>query len=188
MKNPKPWLIKEEEIVYRTAVFDLKRRKMKSPSTEFEADFYSIISVDWVNILAITKDDQAVMIRQFRHGIQAPALEIPGGMFNSPNEDPQLAAERELLEETGYTSSDIKSLGFVHNNPAIISNRCHLFVAKNCKKTNEQDLDPAEDINIELISMKEIPQLITDGKITHSLVISTFHKYLLTLDSYNHRV
>src|SRR5262245_44691561 len=59
----------------------------------------------WANVVALTKDREVVMIRQYRHGVQAVLWEIPGGVVEQ-GEDPLVGAKRELLEETGYTASE----------------------------------------------------------------------------------
>src|SRR5690349_3163193 len=57
----------------------------------------------WANILAITKDQKVVLVRQYRHGVKEVLLELPGGVIED-GEDPLAGIQRELLEETGYTS------------------------------------------------------------------------------------
>jgi 8-oxo-dGTP pyrophosphatase MutT (NUDIX family) len=63
------------------------------------------------------------MIKQYRHGSKEVTLEIPGGLVDE--NDPREAAQRELLEETGYAGDRVELLGFVNPNPAIFNNRCH---------------------------------------------------------------
>jgi 8-oxo-dGTP pyrophosphatase MutT (NUDIX family) len=113
------------------------------------------------------------MIRQFRFGIDANTLEIPGGMVE-PGEEPMVAAARELEEETGYQPGRVVHLGTIHPNPAIQNNRCHSFVAFDCRKVHEGLQDTGEDISVELFDSSEIPALILSGEVTHSLVLNAF--------------
>jgi len=151
---------------------------MRSPNGSYEDDFYYLSSRNWVNIIPITEAGEVIMIRQFRHGIQAQTLEVPGGVVDADDEPSLDAARRELEEETGYTSDQIEPLGFVSPNPAILNNRCYAFVALNARLKGEQNLDPAEDIGVELIPLSEIPKMILEEKIIHSLIICAFFKLL----------
>ena len=65
----------------------------QSPFTGKDHTFYVIDSVDWVNLVPITADDELVCIRQYRHGTEEITLEIPGGMVD-PGEEPMVAAAR----------------------------------------------------------------------------------------------
>ena len=140
--------------------------------------FFVLENPDWVNIIAITKDEQVVMIEQFRHGTENVILEIPGGMIDE-NELPEAAAKRELLEETGYNSENWVLLGRSHPNPAIQNNSVYHYLALDCEKTGDVSFDEHESIVTELMSLSAVLDLIAEERITHSLVIAAF--YYLTI-------
>jgi len=96
-----------------------------------------------------------------------------------PGDTPQGAAARELLEETGYQSEDWEQIGEVNPNPAIFSNRCFTFLARKVKKVADPKPDQAEDIEVILVPLSEIPELIRQGKIDHAIVVAAFHFYFL---------
>ena len=96
-----------------------------------------------------------------------------------PGEEPLETAKRELLEETGYAGENWVSIGEVYPNPAMQNNRCHTFLATNCKKVGETSFDATEDINTYTKPLNEIPNLVSEGKITHSLVVAAFYWYYL---------
>ena len=93
-------------------------------------NFYVFESLDWINILPITKEKKVVFVEQYRPGTDSITLELPGGMADL-NEKPINSAKRELLEETGFSSNDWSKIGWVHPNPAILNNICHTFIALN---------------------------------------------------------
>jgi 8-oxo-dGTP pyrophosphatase MutT (NUDIX family) len=109
-------------------------------------------------------------VRQFRHGVRQVSLEIPGGMVDE-GEAPDVAALRELHEETGYTAPAVRRLGELWPNPAIQNNHCHLFVAENCRLTSAPQPDPRERIEVVTYPLAEVPRLIAEGAIRHALVI-----------------
>lgn len=128
---------------------------------------------DWVNIIPVTLEDEVVLVRQFRFGVWSDSLEIPGGMVD-PGEEPLEAAVRELEEETGYVPGKVIHLGSVHPNPAIQTNRCHSYLALSCYQKAPPNPDEGEELVVERVARKQIPKLLREGAITHSLVVAAF--------------
>ena len=72
--------------------------------------WYMLDWPDWVHVLALTRDDRAVLVRQWRPGLGAASLELPGGAMDPGEEDPVASGRRELLEETGYEAAQVEHL------------------------------------------------------------------------------
>lgn len=174
----KPWPCIRSQTNPSFRVFSIRTDTALSPRTGIEHDFYVIESMDWINIIPLTADHEVVMVRQYRHGSREVTLEIPGGLVD-PGDTPESAAKRELLEETGYQAEEFVKIGVVNPNPAIFSNRCYTFLAQNAKKVRDPMPDQTEDIEVELISLSEIPLLIRKGEIDHAIVITAFSLYFL---------
>jgi ADP-ribose pyrophosphatase len=173
-----PWEVISSKRDESYRVFSLRTDKARSPRTGRAHNFFIIESPSWINVIPLTRKKDVVMVRQYRHGIRAVTLEIPGGLVET-YETPEAAAARELWEETGYRGSEMVFLGSVHPNSAIQNNQCHTFLAKDVFYAGEQLQDEKEDIEVLLRPLAEIPRLIREGEITHSLVLAAFYRFFM---------
>ncbi|MDR2018739.1 MAG: NUDIX hydrolase [Syntrophobacterales bacterium] len=169
----KEWELLESKIDRDYGLFRIKAEQSRSPRTDNKGSFYVIDTNDWVNVIPVTDNGEIVMIRQWRHGSKKITLEIPGGLVDES--DPEDAARRELLEETGYRGERVTYLGSTNPNPAVFNNLCHTYLIEGVRKVSEMNLDPDEDIEVELVPVSKIPSLLKDGTINHALVIVAFH-------------
>jgi ADP-ribose pyrophosphatase len=140
-------------------------------------DFTVIRTSDWINVIPVTDGGDVVFIRQFRHGIREVTLEIPGGAVDGLDKDPRAAAERELLEETGFSAREWEHLGFVTPNPALQSNRCHTYLARGAFRAGSQRFDSFERIEVVLLSPGEAMKALGNGSVHHGLVLAAFGLY-----------
>lgn len=173
MGPPARWRRLSSDRVRDCRVFELHEVRFDPDDGRSPAGFYVVDAPEWVNVIPITPSGEVVFVRQFRFGIEDVTLEIPGGMCD-PGESPDVAAARELREETGY-DGPVASIGSVHPNPAIQSNRCHSFVARDVRRVAAPSPDPHESFEVVLRPLDDVPELIRSGAITHSLVIAAFH-------------
>lgn len=156
------WKIQDEHIYEQFKIFTLRRSRRVNPRTGTPADFVLLDGLDWCNIIALTPRDEVVLVEQFRQGSQSLTLELPGGCVEV-NEDPRTAALRELREETGYGALDVEPLGSFFPNPAMMSIKCHSFLARGVVLEDEPQLLPGEEIKVRLTPREELSRLMTRG-------------------------
>ncbi len=173
-EKPDEWKRIESREIADCRVF--KVREDRAVCGDKSGTFFVIENPDWVNVVALTPDQHVVLIEQFRHGTGSVTLEIPGGMIDGI-EAPETAARRELLEETGYSTDNWMYLGTSSPNPALQSNVIHHFLAVDAEKTANVEFDEHESVVTRLEHIMEIPNLIRNGAIRHSLVVAAFQYF-----------
>ena len=142
---------------------------------------YILEPQSWANVLALTPDRRAVLVRQYRHGVQKVLLELPGGVIEE-GEDPLDGIRRELREETGYTAGRIIEVGRIHPNPAIQTNTLFGYLALDVEKTGAQDLDAGEEIEVELEPLAELTGLAARSEFPHALHVAVLFQALAWLE------
>jgi ADP-ribose pyrophosphatase len=173
----KPWTTTRTKPLGDFRVFTVRADEKISPRTNQSHEFYILDCVNWVNVVAVTPDQQLVMVEQFRHGSNTVELEVPGGTMDAVDPSPVATGIRELREETGYEGNDARLLGEVFPNPAIMSNTCYTVLVENCQLRHGVEMDAGEDLVTRLVPISQIPELVKDGRIRHSLVVVALYYF-----------
>lgn len=171
-----PWEVLGEKDLVRCPIFDLVSRRLRHPVRGTEGDFYVLKTRDWVIVIPVTADYRVVMVRQYRFGVEEAGWEIPGGIMDD-GEDPVVAAERELREETGYVGARCRSIGRVAANPAILDNYCHFVWAESVSLQEEVQWDEHEEMETRLFPVDEVYAMAHRGEIKHSLVVAALFQF-----------
>jgi len=132
----------------------------------------------WANVLAITKDQKVVLVKQYRHGVEKVLLELPGGIVEE-GELPIVGVKRELLEETGYTTDNIVEVGNFYPNPANQTNTMYTFLALDVEKVAELNLDDGEEVEVHLMPLTELIEMTKQGEFMHALQVAALFRALL---------
>jgi ADP-ribose pyrophosphatase len=152
-------------------VFRVAERENEGPGGRV-GRFVVLEAPDWATVVPlVVRGGEAffLMVRQYRHGSDEVSVEFPGGVVE-PGEDPAVAAARELAEETGYAAASIRPAGSVFPNPAIMSNRYHVFLAEGLTGAGGTDLDEHEVIDSFLVSAREVRESMGTGQYSHALM------------------
>jgi ADP-ribose pyrophosphatase len=171
--SPKPWQKLGDETLARHLVFHVRRSRQRSPRTGAVIPFFLIDTADWVNIVPITEEGEILFVRQFRQGSERVSLELPGGLIDPGEDEPLEGAIRELREETGHEADNWHRLGSVNPNPAIMSNRCYVYLATGCKAVGQLEQDLGEDLEVVKVAQSDLDRMLRDGEIDHAVVLST---------------
>lgn len=165
MKNIKKWKILRSRLVFNNPWCKVRQDEIELPNGETISDFFVNIRPDIALVFPITKNQEIVFVRQYRHGIGEILLELPAGAFDPASESAESAAAREFTEETGYVSDSIVKLATLYDNPVKDTNKIHIFLAKDAEKSRQQILDITEDIEVVLVPVSEVMQKILAGEI-----------------------
>jgi ADP-ribose pyrophosphatase len=140
--DQRPWLIVENHTV-------------ELPDGRLIPDWQWIITPDYVNVVAVTEDERFLCFRQVKYGLEGTTLSIVGG-FVEEGEEPIIAARRELLEETGYESTDWTSLGSYRVDPNRGVAMGHFYLARQARYVIPPNADDLEEQEIILLTRSEI--------------------------------
>src|SRR5581483_3334777 len=171
------WKTLATKVLVKNKFLTVEEHDREEEGTGKRAPFYILHPPDWVNVIAITSAGEIVLTEEFRHGTERVELEIPSGIIES-GEPPRDAAVRELREETGYeptSATEIRELGTVSPNTALMSNTSYTFLITNVRRSATPSFDEMENIAVRLIPRSEVETLIRSGAIRHALILAAFY-------------
>ena len=177
------WKVLETKEIFTSGIFQLKVDKCELPDGRIMPRYYVMDFPDWVNVVPITETGEFILIKQYRHASKELHIEVPGGTLDPGETSVEGGAQRELLEETGHVSEKWVKVGEHFPNPAIQSNKMHTFVALDCKKIKEQDLDPYEDLSLYLCSKEQVKEHLRKGEINHTIMVASLYYALNYLEN-----
>lgn len=169
------YLVKEKWATLRVDTCKLQNGEIKD-------DYYVLEYPDWANAIAVSADNKLILVRQYRHAADIISLEVPGGVIEA-GEDPEIGVRRELLEETGYSFEHCELIATLYPNPATSTNRTFTYLLTGGIKTQEQQLDDHEILNVEEYTIQEVKQLLLENKIDQSLHAAALFYGLIKLEA-----
>jgi 8-oxo-dGTP pyrophosphatase MutT (NUDIX family) len=176
--DPGHWEVLESIYLHRRPWLTMRQDKVKLASGRTIDDYYVQEFPAWVNVLAITEENNAVLIRQYRHGLGRVSYELPAGVHEE-GESFLDAAQRELLEETGYSGGRWSLLMELSPNPAIQNNMSYSFLAEGVSLSATQQLDATEEITVHLVPLEHLRTIIFSGEMIQALHSAPVLKYLV---------
>jgi ADP-ribose pyrophosphatase len=160
-----PWQVLESTVSYEDPWLKVRSDKCITSQGRVIEPYHVVECSTWVNVLALTSAGQVVLVREYRHGVGQVLLGLPGGAAEKWDENPLVAIQRELREETGYAGGKFFEIGRSYANPSNQNNLVWSFLALDVFKSQEQNLDETEDIEIVLQDITSFSQQAWSGEI-----------------------
>lgn len=173
----KPFPIISQERLIDEKYCRIDKHKVALPNGK-EGDWFIKVSNDAVVVLPLLDSGEVLLQKTYKHGAGQVIIECCAGMVDD-DEEPEAAAHRELLEETGYMAGNLEFLDSVYANPTGANMQYHFYVARGCTKVTEPQLDDAEQIeNIIVPSLEEAKEMLTDGQLMTSAATRALLSYI----------
>jgi ADP-ribose pyrophosphatase len=158
------WKMLARRVVWDESDFlTLEIHTVELPDGRVISDWPWVIAPDYVNVVALTEDRRFLCFRQAKYGIEGESL-APVGGYLEPGEEARSAAQRELLEETGYEARDWVSLGRyrVDGNRGV--GMAYFYLARGARRVATPISDDLEDQELLLLERGEIELALETGK------------------------
>lgn len=166
------WKTLSSKYLFKRNWLTLREDECQRPDGKIISPYYVYEFPEWVAALALTKDNQVILVKQYRHALGETLLELPGGCVDDTDKSFEEAIARELIEETGYKFEKIEYLCKTSANPSTNNNLLRAYLATGGEKITDQKLDEGEDIEVLLFSIDEVKQLIRDNQLMQSMHVT----------------
>jgi ADP-ribose pyrophosphatase len=161
----KPWQVLSSQVVIdRRPWLHVTEQTVQLPNGHIIEGYLLAQDRDFAMVLALTDDGRAPLVRQYKHGPRRAVFDLPAGYLDE-GEDPLACAQRELLEETGYTATDWQHLSSALLNTNRNADRAHLYLARGAVQISAPHLDETEAIATHLYTPDQLAAMVRSGEI-----------------------
>ena len=180
METPKNrnWKVLKSEYLSRQPWFTVRREEVELPNGNRIPEYYIFEYPEWINVIAITKEQKFVFVSQYRHGLGITAYELCAGVCEKEDASPLVSAQRELLEETGYGNGNWSELMVIGVNPSTHTNLTYCYLATDVESVMAQHLEDTEDLSVHLLTLDEVKELLLNDQIKQALHAAPLWKYM----------
>lgn len=181
------WKVRESRRILAKPWLTVRQDTVELPNGNVIPEYFVFEYSDWVNVIPVTEDGRIVLVRQYRHGIGRVCWEIPAGVVEKTDPTPLAGAQRELLEETGFSGGVWEELMQTSGNPAAFNNITYCYVARGVRATDVPHLDAGEDLSWSLHTPDEVRALLERGAFVQSLMAAPLWKFISRISLSNER-
>ena len=179
----KKWQLLKSDTVLSTPWFSLHKNNYKTTQGKIIHDYYVIERNDFVLIIAMDNDQKIILIRQYRAATNQFYIALPAGYLQH-GEQPEVAAKRELFEETGYLATNCRLIGELHPLPGYVSSRAYIVFCEASAK-NSEIIDQIEIEEVLKVDLRQAVQMIIRGEINEMQAVSAILLATNILESKN---
>jgi len=177
--DPAPWKVLTSEYLARKPWYTVRVDRVELPTGAVIPEYWVSEYRPWVNVLAVTPDEQVLLIRQYRHGLGQVHFELPAGTTDAEDASLESAARRELLEETGYGGGRWSPFMTLSANPALQNNLTYTFLAEGVERLSPPRPEAGEDLRLHLMPVADIEGLLDGGEVMQALHAAPLARFLL---------
>ena len=131
-----------------------------------------------VGVLAVTEENEVILVKQFRYPTGEALYEIPAGKLDISGESAEVAVLRELAEETPYTAQKAVLLQEFYSSPGFCDEKMYLFRAFGLKKNSTLSTDADEFVNAECWSKDRVENALQNHEIQDAKTIIALQHWL----------
>jgi len=179
-----PWEVVRSRYIVDDPWLKLRADDCLTPDGKSVSPYYVLEYPPWVSVIALTPDENVVVIKQYRHGIRQFILEIPGGAVEEAENSIVAAVRRELKEETGFRAERFTEIGTISANPVNHTNDIHCFLAFNARLSSEPTPEPSEQIEVLQMPLDELVERACRGELRHPHHVATLFFALKALEKF----
>lgn len=172
--TPKKWKLVSKKDVSPSKWFPIEERTYELPNGKIIDDFTVTTLPDSAMIIPVTVEGKVIMVNQFKPGFDDVILEFPSGRIEDNHKNIKDTAKHELEEETGIRTDNLEYYATLSGFVTKATEKVSCFLARDVIINTKQHLDPTEDIEVVVLSSKEIDQLISDNKIQAATSIAAW--------------
>lgn len=177
--------VKKRELVHKGTIVDVYKDVVVLPNGGFETWDYIEHRTGASAVLAVLPNGKLLLVRQYRPSLERYVWELPAG-GRAPEESFEETARRELLEETGYESKDYTHLMTLCSTPAFCNEKIEIYMATDCYKVAEQDLDEAESIEVKAWDVEVLLEMIYSGQMQDAKTVAGVTAFKAFSSSWNY--
>lgn len=175
------WKTLSSEYILKEPWMTVRKDCMQLPNGNINPAYWCLEYPDWINVIAITDDGKYVFERQYRHGLDIVEWEIPAGVVEK-GEEPMHAAQRELMEETGFGGGEWELFMESCSNPSACNNISHTYIARGVRPMGQQHFDEAEDLDVYLLTEQQVRDILERDELKQALMVAPLWKYFYKKD------
>jgi ADP-ribose pyrophosphatase len=162
MDNRDEWTCRASQYLFKSRWFSVRQDDVTLPAGE-RINFTLIEHPGYAMVVPLLDDGRVILERIYRYTVGKTVLECPSGGLDG--EPPELAARRELEEETGWLAESLAPLGSFYGSTGISDEQFHLFLATDLSDSGALKREITEQIQLEFIPLEHADQLALSGEV-----------------------